>query len=149
MNGFKGNILQFSAQNIKHNNPTAAGETEVDSRPRNIELPENNGGKKESNIFRLECRPANPVCHEKCRVQLIEYDFRMRRETQKYSKLISELNSTYWFNRHVAKHGGFDWSGKSDVKPSTEPDETRLTEEEILYGDDITLDQVILRKQMA
>ena len=149
MNETKGYILQFPAQNVKRNNLVTAEEKGSRCQAENIELPENNSGRKESNVFRLECRPVNSVCHEKYQAQLIEYDFRMRRETQKYSKLISELNRTNWFNRHVAKHGGFDWSDKCDVNTLTELEETRLTEEEILHGDDITLDQVILKRKLA
>jgi len=149
MNGIKGCIFQFSVQNIKRNNPVTAEETKSNRRAENTESPGNNSERKESNILKLECRPVNSVCHKKYQAQLIEYNFRMRRETQKYSKLISELNSTYWFNRHVAKHGGFDWSDECDLNPLAQLEETRLTEDEILHGDDITLDQVILKKQLA
>jgi hypothetical protein len=118
--------------------------------------------KSDGNIFRLQCEPRNRVSREDHHTQLIKYDDRMRQEEKKYSQLLSELNKSYWFTRHVSTRSGFDQSGphKSDILNGfakyavdqtmdedllSDLEVTRLTGDEILYGNGLTMDQVLLK----
>jgi hypothetical protein len=117
--------------------------------------------KNGSNIFRIQPEPRNHISHADKQVQLVEYDDRIRKEEKMYSRLLSELSETYLFTRHVSPQGGFDQSEKAILNSyakfpvdrtgnkdlSSGLESTRLTEDEILSGSDLTLDRIILEKK--
>ena len=120
--------------------------------------------KNDRNIFRLRCEPRSRDSREEHHTQLIEYDVRMRQEEKKYSRLLMELNKSSWFTRHASTCGGIDQSSphkndeldgfkKYDIDQtidegqSADLEVTRLTGDEILYGGDLTMEQVLLKKK--
>jgi len=159
MNDLNGNILLFSNKKDGKGNLHQVKEGHPNSQDILVESQQNNIVQKYTNVFRLHCKPRNHVSCEDRRVRLVEYDSRMRQEAQRYSRLLSELNGTYCFTHLVTEHGGFDWTKKAehdsqenyadyqinDEGLSSDLEATRLTEDEILYGGDLTLDQVISR----
>jgi hypothetical protein len=97
---------------------------------------------------------------------LIEYDDWIREEEKRYSRLLTELNKSYWFTHHVSTCGGLDQSSpyKSDELNgfakytvdrtmdkdlSSDLEATGLTGDEILYGSSLTMDQVILKNKKS
>jgi len=117
--------------------------------------------KNGANIFRLPCGRKNSASCKTEEVRLTEYDDRIKHEEMMYSRLLSELSETYLFNRHVSPQGGFDQSEKAILNSyakfpvnrtgnkdlSSGLESTRLTDDEILYGSDQTLDQIIQEKK--
>ena len=97
--------------------------------------------KNDRNIFRLQCEPRTDVSEENDN-QIIEYDARMRQEERKYSKLLAELEQTRWLSQPSSYKSNFDKNTK-EVTPS-EYETTRLTDDEIRCGCDLTMEQALL-----
>jgi len=106
--------------------------------------------KNGANIFRLQCEQRNHSVCENHPVRLIEYDDRMRQEEKKYSQLLSELSEADWFTRIISACDEFDQPDPNkmtiDEDPSSYIEATRLSDDEILYGGDLTLDRVVIEK---
>jgi hypothetical protein len=106
------------------------------------------------NIFRLQSEPRSCDSREEHHTQLIEYDVRMRQEEKKYSQLLMELNKSRWLDQ-FGPHKSDELNGftKNDVDQaidegqSSDLEVTRLTGDEILYGGDLTMEQVLLKKK--
>jgi hypothetical protein len=78
----------------------------------------------------------------------------MRQEEKKYAQLLAELKQTRWFvqsgfSPNNEPKGFVTLKDDRIMKESqlTELEMTRLTEEEILHGSELTMDQVLLKKQ--
>ncbi len=108
--------------------------------------------KNGANIFRLQCEQRNHSVRENHPVHLVEYDDRMRQEEKKYSQLLSELNEADWFTRHISACDEIDQPDPDkmtiDEDPSSNMEATRLSDDEILYGGDLTLDRAVIEKKL-
>jgi hypothetical protein len=99
--------------------------------------------KNERSIFRLQCEPRSCASREEHHTQLIEYDVRMRQEEEKYSQLLAELQQTHWLIPSSSCKSNL--TKNMEVVASSKLETTRLTDEEILYGCGITMEQVLLK----
>jgi hypothetical protein len=78
----------------------------------------------------------------------------MRQEEKKYSRLLMELNKSRWIDQSGPyKNDELDGFKKYDVDQTIDEGQladlevTRLTGDEILYGGDLTMEQVLLKKK--
>ena len=96
----------------------------------------------------------------------IEYDDWILREEKKYSRLLTELKKASWFiqsspHKGDAQKGGLkfvagkppgaecDVSLMQDELLSSELEATRLTDDEVRHGCDLTMEQALLRNTEA
>ena len=112
--------------------------------------------KSDRNIFRLQCEPRSCDSREDHHTRLIEYDDRMRQEEKKYSRLLMELNKSRWIDQSGTHRSDelngftkYDVDQTIDEGQSTELEVTRLTGDEILYGNGLTMEQVLLKKKKS
>jgi hypothetical protein len=126
--------------------------------------------KNDRNIFKLQSEPRSCDSREDHSTRLIKYDDQMRQEEKKYSRPLTKLNNPCLPIRHASKiwdgvalptNDGFTKYGlnkqsafaKNDVNQAMDEDlssdlkTTRLTDDEILYGSGLTMEQEILRKK--
>ena len=99
--------------------------------------------KNKSNIYRLQNEPKSCASHEEHHTQLIEYDVWMRQEEKRYSQLLAELKQTHW----LAKPSSCISNVESNMEEvaSSDLETTRMTDDEIRYGCDLTMDQALLQ----
>jgi len=73
----------------------------------------------------------------------------MRQEAERYARLLEELKQTRWLAKSGLNMGDNQDAFAIEDNSLSNLEATRLTGEEIMYGSDLTMEQVILQRQKS